>query len=103
MASPAQAARGNRTNSSPPMGRRQVGAACACACAAGGTEHSPSPRCPWCTGGYVPARRRNYTVAIFCITASLLYADQNLMAPNLTAIAQGAQGGPAAGRRLAAT
>lgn len=39
-------------------------------------------------GRYVPARRRNYTVVIFCITASLLYADQNLMAPNLTAIAQ---------------
>ena len=29
-------------------------------------------------------------VAMFCLTASLLYADQNLMAPNLTAIAQGA-------------
>ena len=29
-----------------------------------------------------------YMVTIFCITASLLYADQNLMAPNLTAIAQ---------------
>lgn len=26
-------------------------------------------------------------VAIFTLTASLLYADQNLMAPNLTAIA----------------
>ena len=31
-------------------------------------------------------------VAMFCLTASLLYADQNLMAPNLTAIAQGAVG-----------
>jgi len=27
-------------------------------------------------------------VAIFTLTASLLYADQNLMAPNLTAIAE---------------
>jgi hypothetical protein len=28
-------------------------------------------------------------VSIFCATAALLYADQNLMAPNLTAIAKG--------------
>jgi MFS family permease len=29
-------------------------------------------------------------VTMFCVTASLLYADQNLMAPNLTAIADSA-------------
>lgn len=33
------------------------------------------------------AKRRMYMVAIFCLTAALLYADQNLLAPNLTAIA----------------
>jgi MFS family permease len=31
--------------------------------------------------------KRAYLVVIFCLTAGLLYADQNLMAPNLTAIA----------------
>lgn len=29
-----------------------------------------------------------YSVTIFCITAALLFADQNLMAPNMTAIAR---------------
>jgi Major Facilitator Superfamily len=33
-------------------------------------------------------RRRNCTAAIFTVTTVLLFADQNLMAPNLTAIAQ---------------
>lgn len=32
--------------------------------------------------------KRTYMVVMFCATASLLYADQNLMAPNLTAIAE---------------
>ena len=31
---------------------------------------------------------RVYTVTIFTLTACMLYADQNLMAPNLTAIAR---------------
>lgn len=34
--------------------------------------------------------KRTYMVTIFCVTAGLLYADQNLMAPNLTAIAASA-------------
>jgi hypothetical protein len=42
-----------------------------------------SPR----TGHPIPRLQRYYMVAIFTLTASLLYADQNLMAPNLTAIA----------------
>lgn len=29
-----------------------------------------------------------YAVVIFCLTAGLLFADQNLMAPNLTSIAK---------------
>jgi len=29
-----------------------------------------------------------YLLLVFCVTTSLLYADQNLMAPNLTAIAK---------------
>lgn len=29
-----------------------------------------------------------YSVVIFCLTAGLLFADQNLMAPNLTSIAE---------------
>jgi Major Facilitator Superfamily len=33
-------------------------------------------------------RRRNCTAAIFTVTTVLLFADQNLMAPNLTAIAK---------------
>lgn len=33
-------------------------------------------------------RRRYFTAAIFTVTTVLLFADQNLMAPNLTAIAQ---------------
>ena len=37
-------------------------------------------------GGIGP-RERTYMVALFSLTAALLYADQNLMAPNLTAIA----------------
>lgn len=37
--------------------------------------------------GALPARQW-YTVAIFCLTGCLLFADQNLMAPNLTAIAE---------------
>ena len=36
----------------------------------------------------IPTWQRYYMVAIFTLTASLLYADQNLMAPNLTAIAE---------------
>lgn len=32
--------------------------------------------------------KKIYMVVIFCITAGLLYADQNLLAPNLTAIAE---------------
>ena len=28
-------------------------------------------------------------MAVFCLTGLLLFADQNLMAPNLTAIAKG--------------
>jgi predicted MFS family arabinose efflux permease len=35
-----------------------------------------------------PKEKHTYMVSIFCIVAALLYADQNLMAPNLTAIAQ---------------
>ncbi len=35
----------------------------------------------------ISERQRVYMVCIFCAVASLLYADQNLMAPNLTAIA----------------
>lgn len=41
-------------------------------------------------GGITP-RKRLYMVVLFALTASLLNADQNLMAPNLTAIAAGAQ------------
>ncbi len=36
----------------------------------------------------IPLVQRVYMVAIFTLTAALLYADQNLMAPNLTAIAR---------------
>ena len=32
--------------------------------------------------------RSMYPVAIFCVTSALLFADQNLMAPNLTDIAK---------------
>lgn len=32
--------------------------------------------------------RTLYPVAIFCVTSALLFADQNLMAPNLTDIAK---------------
>ncbi len=32
--------------------------------------------------------RSLYPVAIFCVTSALLFADQNLMAPNLTEIAK---------------
>ena len=35
----------------------------------------------------IPRTKRAYMVFIFCLTASLLFADQNLMAPNLTDIA----------------
>ena len=35
----------------------------------------------------IPLPQRLYMVFIFTLTASLLYADQNLLAPNLTAIA----------------
>lgn len=31
---------------------------------------------------------RTYSVVIFCLTAGLLFADQNLMAPNLSSIAE---------------
>jgi hypothetical protein len=37
-------------------------------------------------GGLSPGERR-YMVALFTLTAALLYADQNLMAPNLSDIA----------------
>ena len=40
--------------------------------------------------GGITAKKRLYMVVIFALTASLLNADQNLMAPNLTAIAAGA-------------
>ncbi len=36
----------------------------------------------------MPLAERVYMVVIFTLTAALLYADQNLMAPNLTAIAR---------------
>ena len=36
----------------------------------------------------IPNFKRYYMVAVFTLTTSLLYADQNLMAPNLTAIAE---------------
>ena len=32
----------------------------------------------------IPATERYYAVGLFCLVAALLYADQNLMAPNLT-------------------
>ena len=32
--------------------------------------------------------RRNYTTILICITVALLFADQNLLSPNLTAIAR---------------
>ena len=35
----------------------------------------------------VPAMQRYYAVGMFCVVAALLYADQNLMAPNLTQMA----------------
>lgn len=35
----------------------------------------------------VPALQRYYAVGMFCVVAALLYADQNLMAPNLTQMA----------------
>ena len=35
----------------------------------------------------IPRLQRYYMVVMFCATAGLLYADQNLMAPNLTQIA----------------
>jgi hypothetical protein len=43
-----------------------------------------SPR----SGHRIPTLQRYYMVAIFTLTASLLYADQNLMAPNLSLIAE---------------
>ena len=43
-----------------------------------------SPR----SGHRIPTLQRYYMVAIFTMTASLLYADQNLMAPNLSLIAE---------------
>lgn len=33
-------------------------------------------------------QRRYYTAAMFCLVATLLSADQNLLAPNLTAVAK---------------
>ena len=36
----------------------------------------------------IPRVQRYYMVVIFTLTASLLFADQNLLAPNLTMIAQ---------------
>lgn len=35
----------------------------------------------------IPATQRYYAVGLFCVVAALLYADQNLMAPNLTQMA----------------
>lgn len=35
----------------------------------------------------MPAGQRYYAVGMFCVVAALLYADQNLMAPNLTQMA----------------
>lgn len=35
----------------------------------------------------IPLRRRVYTAALFSLLAALLYADQNLLAPNLSAAA----------------
>lgn len=35
----------------------------------------------------MPAGERYYAVGLFCLVAALLYADQNLMAPNLTQMA----------------
>ncbi len=43
-----------------------------------------SPR----SGHRIPSLQRYYMVTIFTLTASLLYADQNLMAPNLSIIAE---------------
>lgn len=52
----------------------------------------PPPRPP---GGVLPGgvskRERLVMVSLFSLTAALLFADQNLMAPNLSAIAQGAR------------
>lgn len=52
----------------------------------------PAPAAP--PGGVLPSgmsrRERMHMVLLFSLTAALLYADQNLMAPNLTAIATGA-------------
>ena len=56
-------------------------------CAAPHSAARPSRRVPGCT--QAPAFRP-------APTAALLYADQNLMAPNLSAIATGARHGPAA-------
>lgn len=36
----------------------------------------------------VSGKSQVYAVVIYCLTAALLFADQNLMAPNLTAIAE---------------
>ena len=46
--------------------------------------HAVSPR----SGHRIPTLQRYYMVMIFTLTASLLYADQNLMAPNLSIIAE---------------
>ena len=55
---------------------------------------SPSPAGPCLPPpGGITTRERNYMVAIFTLVASLLFADQNLMAPNLTAIANGVRRG----------
>lgn len=48
------------------------------------------PRGPlaWRTANITSLARKLYPVAIFCVTSALLFADQNLMAPNLTDIAK---------------
>jgi MFS family permease len=63
-------------------------------------DRSPAPLDPPCLPGdqgdnsclasvrRIGKRRRYCTAAIFTVTTVLLFADQNLMAPNLTAIAQ---------------
>ncbi len=48
----------------------------------------PWPPGPPAAAHPIPLAQRVYMVAIFTLTAALLYADQNLMAPNLTAIAR---------------
>ena len=50
------------------------------------SDAPPSFRCP-CIGGVLNVTRRERAVALICLTSLLMFADQNLMAPNLTDIA----------------